>query len=562
MQLARSLPLALLLVALRPDEARAMGLVVGKGGEHAVLSTARVAVATSAARTTWWGQVTVGGASTGFVWIVPVQPGARIDLASDAWLDALDAATSPVVLAPPAATSCNAHVPPDRVPPARTSASTKPAGSGIFADLPTLIRFVEDAGYAIPESFTPALGAALTSGSLLAASTYDASALPTHTLRFVEEAPVSLPFALTSLVAPSAFGDAGGDAAGLEVNVTAFIVAGAAASAGAAPLTVDPGSVLWRSDGTSTYVDARDALIESWNGARWLTESALPDLLFDGALVPGSTALPAVVAQYFTFAGAYGDASGVPWDCTAAAYAAHGSSTPYAVSCTAGALGIAPGGISPCAELGDGVPTPVDPLLCGGSADDAAIAVAALTPADTWVSRLDGIVTAGSGSDVPIAVAAATPSSPVLTASNTGASCIAPQEPAGAPGGGAAGGTPPQDSQSGSDVNPGDAAAAAEGCGMALDSCSSEDSSSDEGGSGGCSKSDDDDDSSGGGCSDDSSSSNGCETARSSSGAAATSHRRRGRNPVSRVLIGLVAAGAIVRRRRSKGGNGRAPTAR
>src|ERR1700761_8894042 len=89
------------IAALFPARAMAAGVAVGHVGEIVSLRSARVAVAVAPQRSTLWAQVSVSGASDGFAWILPLPPGARIDLASDAWLDALDSATSPVVLPPP-----------------------------------------------------------------------------------------------------------------------------------------------------------------------------------------------------------------------------------------------------------------------------------------------------------------------------------------------------------------------------------------------------------------------------------------------------------------------------
>ena len=532
----RASRLALLaLGVLAPAEARAMGAAVGKAGEAVEVGSARIAVAAADGRTTRWAQVSVVGASQGFVWLVPVRAGARIDLASDAWLDALDAATAPVVLPPTAPDSCDVGGAPDRIATASSPAAATPLQAGLFTDASTLTAFVTGAGYAIPAGLSGPIAAVLGAGGAVLALTYAESPLPTRTVRIVDDGPPTLPLTFT-----------GG---GAESRITAFALGAAGASAGAAPLALDPSAILWEGNGQSTYVAERDALLAQWQGARWLTASALPDLLFDGVPVgAGAAPLPPVLARYFALATSGGDAGADPAACAAAADATRTNATPFAAECPAGALGIAPGP-TPCAPTGDGGASS-EAMRCG-AADDAVFALAALSPADVWVTRIEGIVTAASAQEVPLTVTAGAPSSPVVTAAAYASTCEpAPPPPSSSPSPAPAptpSPSPPQGSDSsGSDVAP----AVAEGCGAALaDSCSSSDSSSEDGGSGGCGSSSDppsDGSSSSGSCGSGSGSSD------PSSSNCATASRPRGRSPFSRVLLACAAAAAVARRRRPR----------
>jgi hypothetical protein len=532
------------LAVLSPRDAGAAGAVMGKEGETVTVSTARVAVATTPGRTALWAQVGVTGASAGFVWILPVRTGARIDLGSDAWLDALDAATSPVVLPPSTATpdTCDAGLSPQRLPPTTSPRSELPGSVGLFTDPVALESFVTGAGYAIPAGLASALGPIFAGGAVIA-STY-ATAGPVRTLRIVDSGPQLLPFALTGVP-------------GSTTQATAFVIASAGAAAGSSPLTLDPSRVLWVSDGLSSFVQARADLLAPWQGTRWLTESAAPGLLFDGAAIGPGTTLPAVVGQYFSLARAYGDATGDPTECATAALSGQGDSDPYVAACPVGTLGIVPGP-SPCSTGADGgVSTGpdggagIDALLCGGSADDAALAVAGLAAPGIWVSRIVGIVTQTSASDVPLSIAATPPSSPVLTASGYASTCEEAPSPSlttplpvfPLPGPTGSSQQPQQSSNSSaSSANVG--AAAAEGCSGAADACgssqSTDDATDDSGDCGGDSSTD-----SGDACNSDASSSSDCATG-------GRVHRRRGRSPVSRALMVLVAGLAIVRRRISR----------
>jgi hypothetical protein len=356
----------------------------------------------------------------------------------------------------------------------------------------------------------------------------------------VDSEPPLLPFALTG--APES-----------TTQATAFVIASAGAAAGSSPLTLDPSRVVWVSDGLSSFVQVRASLLDPWQGTRWLTESAAPGLFFDGAAIgPGAT-LPAVVGQYFSLARANGDATGDPTECATAALAGQDDSDPYVAACPVGTLGIVPGP-SPCltdadaeASTGPDGGAPIDALLCGGSADDAALAVAGLAAPGIWVTRIEGIVTQTSASDVPLLIAASPPSSPVVTASGYESTCgEAPLPspttslPVSPPSGPTASSQQPQQSSSSSASSSDVGAAAAEGCSGAADACgssrSTDDESDDSGGCGGDSSTGGDD-----GCSGDASSGSDCATG-------GRIHRRRGRSPVSRVLMALVAGLAIVRR--------------
>ena len=531
---------------LTPRDAGAVGAVIGKEGETVSVSTARVAVAMAPGRTALWAQVSVTGASAGFVWILPVRSGARLDLGSDAWLDAMDAATSPVVLPPSTASlnTCDAGLSPQRLPPITSPQSGLPVATGIFTDRTALESFVTDAGYSIPAALASALGQVLAGGAVIA-SRYATANRPARTLRIVDSGPPLLPFALTGV-------------ADSTTQVTAFVIASAGGAAGSSPLRLDPSSVTWVGDGLSTFVQARAALLDPWHGARWLTESAAPGRLFDGAVIEPGATLPAVVAQYFSLARAYGDATGDPTECAAAAaLSGRGDSDPYAAACPAGALGIVPGP-SPCASDADGGISadmdgggPIDALFCGGSADDAALAVGGLVAAGIWVSRIEGVVTQVSASDVPLSLSATPPSSPVVTASGYASSCeegpfpsftppatfLPPAVPTGSS-------QQPQQSSNSNTAGSDFGAAAAEGCSGAADACGSSQStdgeSDDAGGDCGGDSSTGSDDA----CSGDASSSSDCTTV-------ARMHPRRRRSPVSRALMLLAAALAIVRRRRA-----------
>lgn len=70
------------------------------GPEVSVVTGHRMAFSISPTQTVLWDQVEYTGSPQEFAWVLPVKPGARLELASDSWFEVLDAATTTRVLAP------------------------------------------------------------------------------------------------------------------------------------------------------------------------------------------------------------------------------------------------------------------------------------------------------------------------------------------------------------------------------------------------------------------------------------------------------------------------------
>ncbi|HTJ81180.1 MAG TPA: DUF2330 domain-containing protein [Polyangiaceae bacterium] len=69
-------------------------------GVPSVVTSHRMALSISTSQTILWDQIRYAGSPSEFAWVLPVKPGARIDVATDAWFDVLEAATSPIVMPP------------------------------------------------------------------------------------------------------------------------------------------------------------------------------------------------------------------------------------------------------------------------------------------------------------------------------------------------------------------------------------------------------------------------------------------------------------------------------
>ncbi|MBM4375570.1 MAG: DUF2330 domain-containing protein [Deltaproteobacteria bacterium] len=82
------------------DPAKACGGCFVAPSENTVVTGHRMALSISPTQSVLWDQIQYAGAPEDFSWVLPVKPGARVELANDAWFEALDAATSTVVQGP------------------------------------------------------------------------------------------------------------------------------------------------------------------------------------------------------------------------------------------------------------------------------------------------------------------------------------------------------------------------------------------------------------------------------------------------------------------------------
>jgi hypothetical protein len=68
--------------------------------ERTVVTDHRMAFAISPRETILWDQIRYSGNPREFAWVLPVKPGATLEISNDAWFAALDASTQPVVTSP------------------------------------------------------------------------------------------------------------------------------------------------------------------------------------------------------------------------------------------------------------------------------------------------------------------------------------------------------------------------------------------------------------------------------------------------------------------------------
>jgi hypothetical protein len=374
----------------------------------------RVAVAVGPDRTTVWTSLSLEAPAGPIGLVLPVPDGTLLDRTTDAWLEALEVATAPRVLAPegaspvcpgepdePGALSIEGHV--------AHTASLAPVEVIVVDDVETVRAWADLYGL----SLSPELDASLAarSGVRFAVARFQAPGGPalTATLRAVMpgQAP-SLPLALTR-------------AGGGELAVSTWIMGpGRASLAGATEATLDPAALVWKAaDHTTNYADERAAALGALAPLGALVEAAGHAALGENTPVAGGAAtIDALVATFFARASAYGDATENASLCAVEAAAALASDARVATACPRADLGAA-GPSTPCVEaIGAGEIAP-DELRCGGVADDLAVALSGQVAKETWVTRTALVIAEGAaGTDWPVTLGGALAVSPVLEASN------------------------------------------------------------------------------------------------------------------------------------------------
>ncbi|WP_169927722.1 hypothetical protein [Labilithrix luteola] len=399
-------------MALHARPAHATGAILASASESGPTEIdVQLAVAPTTQGTTRWTRITTAGTHD-VMWLVPVRPGARIDWAPAAWLDALDETTAPRI-----ATRSSALCPVSYVERATSWATTGPAS----APSPLLVhdtesdarahaaargyRVTADLGSRITDVY--AHGEVLVSVELADAGAPPGTRFSSPTLRVSDDAGPTLPFALTN----------GGSV--LDARLTVFAFGNAPKVVGATE-DVDPNALFWTAS-RNNYGAVREKFFETSDGTRWLRESASHQVLFAGVSLPDATSVPSLAETYFRAT------ASSPAACEASAKSASLMQGALGHACAAGALARVGGGIDCVPEDGT---IPAITMTCG-DADDLALALSGLSPSRAFVTRLAGIVPlATPGTDAVLANAGSA-SGPIYYAPSN--DCVTEPSPAPTP---------------------------------------------------------------------------------------------------------------------------------
>lgn len=354
------------------------------------------AVATRPEGSVRWSRVSVTGSKQA-MWLVPVRPGAALDWTGDRFLDALDAASRPVVMAPAAVPpGCDIRRTPAKV--ASFTESTAPRRAPrdlvLLGDAISARAHAVSRGYAIDVDGAARLDAAYAAGWVLVALevSSDVSTFTTPALR-VEDAGAGgiVPFALVgSPHAPTR--------ATLHVVSSGLVSLTRSTEANVADLRFDAFGSSWAAD--------REARFASKPAPLWIRESAGGAMLFHPTIIADGGALPSVAEAYF--AGLSGGSS-----CAATARDAATSPRRVGTACAAGALARVSGGAACVATPGEIAPS----AFACADLDDLALAMSGRVATDAALTRWSGLVPRGEhGDDAPIAAGGEAPRSPVTRA--------------------------------------------------------------------------------------------------------------------------------------------------
>ncbi|MEP7123662.1 MAG: DUF2330 domain-containing protein [Byssovorax sp.] len=398
------------LVATFSGHARAAGAWISGGLLDPIEQ--RVAVSVGPDRTTLWTSLRFDAAAGNVGIIVPAPPGSSLDFSSDAWFEALEVATAPRVFPP----SDESPYCPGKSGPAAIfdiagqiahTTSLPVDDVAVLDDAGAVALWAAKSGLDLSPELATSLGAL--GGVRFVAVRFVAPGGPaiTRTLRVaMPGAPPRIPLALTR-------------AGTKPLLVTSFTIgAGRAVASGSVPVTLPPADLAWDAGAKkSNYLGARAALLAAEGGDATLTECASASSLATNVSIAGGTAsIDGLVTAFFDRAAAYGDGLPDPTTCITSAAVALTSSSPVAASCPRADLGV----VDPAVSCVETVPVGgVDPakLRCGGVADDLAVALSGLYPAEAWITRQSSQIPAGNaGVDWPLAFNGGASVSPIRTA--------------------------------------------------------------------------------------------------------------------------------------------------
>ncbi len=389
-------------------EAHACGGCFVGPSETTVVTGHRMAISVSTTQSTLWDQIEYAGKPEEFSWVLPVRAGARLELANDAWFEALDAATTTQVTAPfvpcPSRFGCGFF----GVSRGLSEASADGAVDGtspvtvvhqgtvgpyetvtLATDVPGALNdWLEGHGYAVPSAIQPVIDAYVKDG-------FDFIALrliPGIDVQHMKPVRVVTPGAGFTL--PLRMVAAG---TGATTALKLFVIAEGRYGAKNFGNAIMPREELsWNfATDASNYVKLRQRALAQEEGRTVLTSYAkrgafLSTILDDVTGFPVSYVAASAGASLSagTIVGAYFNQAYVNGD------APEGGVEPAA--CEAAATSLADSTelvVDPCDE--DGVCAAPEPgqILAGAFAcaqlDDLAVAMTGMHPRDVWLTRLE-----------------------------------------------------------------------------------------------------------------------------------------------------------------------------
>ncbi len=174
------------------------------------------------ARTTRWASLHVVGNATARAWVVPVVGGAYVDAASDAWMEALEAASAPRILPPNQPAPCGPAGGVDIEGSLDHVFTVAPTSVAVAPDTATLAMLLATWGLQESPQVAAGLGAAAAPGTAFVVLGYmnPPVDMVTRTVRVVDSSPLGVPLSLVQGASPA-------------TTVTAYLFSPSGAAAGA-----------------------------------------------------------------------------------------------------------------------------------------------------------------------------------------------------------------------------------------------------------------------------------------------------------------------------------------
>jgi hypothetical protein len=391
-------------------DAEACGGCFVPPSENTVVTGHRMAVSISTVQSVLWDQIQYAGDPADFSWVLPVKPGAYIEVATDAFFDVLETATTATVGQPPEGCrsddggGCSGFS-------ARATAEDAAFGTGggangggvqvvhqgsigpydtvtLSAENPNaLAEWLEDNGYDLPESVRPTVDAYVEEG-------FDFIALKLSPDQGVAQmTPVRIVSPGMGNTLPLRMVAAG---AGAEVDLVLYVIGeGRYHARDFANVAIDPKLITWDFEvDRSDYAEQRLSLLRAGDGRNWLTAyskknailGAIPDPLGFGGLLTYS------IGTNFQFASTIAEA----YFMQGFQNGEEGDDAPDMTTCISELSTI--DGAAPvvdlCDEMGENCgtaaagETDVLRLQCG-ALDDLGVALTGLHPGDARLTRLE-----------------------------------------------------------------------------------------------------------------------------------------------------------------------------
>lgn len=375
--------LASVLMASSPADAQTM--VFAAPQDSTEVRELRVAFSSFGSRSASWVQLSLyGGADDVFV-VVPAPAGARVDVVSDAWFEALSATTNPRVLPPQGEPpACSGKPAPalgtvDVVGNANHQGTAAPEPGSAVLTLSQLLVWAGSEGLSISGEQAASLADLEVAGHSFVVVRFQPAAGESLT-RTVRVAPSS-----SSSFVPLLLSRAGAS----RIAVSAWVFsAGRAVPDGLPAQAVEASKLKWSPTGqpSSNYEKLRDQLLSGVAGQAWVVDAASHSTLFFHTSLPGGTGMvPSLAGAYFERAAGYGDAPDSYSACVGRFATLESSGLKVAPACGRGDLAsVAP---AVCSESSSQYETNPEYVRCGTTADDLAIALSGAVPASTWLTR-------------------------------------------------------------------------------------------------------------------------------------------------------------------------------